>query len=237
MSKNKLMTYWEHVYEIRNRLLLVIGSVLMFTIGGYFFFPVFIKSIQSILGETLYATQIAEGFLTRLKVGFLTGLFLTIPVFFVEIILFLFPALNKRQKLFFSLTMCISFLLFLVGIFFAYKSVLPLSVRFLKSKIFFPEEIDRIISYTTYINFFFQFLFGFGICFQFPIVVIFLMKIKIISVNFLLKNYKYFIIIVFLIAALLTPPDIMSQVLLGIPMLFLYGICILIGKIFKLGKE
>jgi len=236
MSKAKVMTFWEHIYEIRNRLLVVLISVIVFTVGTYFVFPYFFKSIHIIIGEELYATGIAEGFLTRLRTSILGGLFFSIPLLIFQIILFIFPALKKNEKIFMLLLMISTFFLFLFGIIFAYKSVLPISIRFLKSKAFFPENVSRLISYEMFIGFFFQFLIGFGVCFQFPVVLIFLMKIGILNVNTLIKNFKFVFAGVFLLSAVITPPDIVSQILLAIPMIFLYAVCILIGKLFKLGK-
>ena len=236
MSKAKVMTFWEHVYEIRNRLLIVLISVLVFSIGCYIVFPLFFHIIHTIIDEQLFATQIAEGFLTRLRISILGGIFFSIPLFLFQVILFIFPALKKQEKIFILLLMLSTFSLFLFGIMFAYKSVLPISMQFLKSEAFFPENVSRLISYEMFIGFFFQFLIGFGLCFQFPVVLIFLMKIGVLQVESLIKNFKFVIAGVFLISAIITPPDIVSQILLSIPMLLLYSICIIIGKIFKLGK-
>jgi sec-independent protein translocase protein TatC len=236
MSKVKVMTFWEHVYEIRNRLLIVLISVFVFSIVCYIMFPFFFNIIYTIIGEELYATGIAEGFLTRLRISILGGVFFSIPLFIFQVILFIFPALKKKEKIFILILMISTFFLFLFGIVFAYKSVLPISMQFLKSKAFFPENVSRLISYEMFIGFFFQFLIGFGICFQFPVVLIFLMKIGVLQVESLIKNFKFVIAGVFLISAIITPPDIVSQILLSVPMLILYSLCILIGKVFKLGK-
>lgn len=230
------MTFWEHVYEIRNRLLVVLGSVFIFSVGSYFIFPSLFEAISSTVGEELHAFGIAEGFLTRLRISILGGVFLSIPLFIFQVILFVFPALKKKEKIFMLLLMFSTFSLFLFGIIFAYRSVLPISIQFLKSKAFFPDNVSRLISYEMFIAFFFQFLIGFGICFQFPVVLVFLMKVRILDVNALIKNFKFVFAGVFLLAAIITPPDIISQILLSVPMITLYLICILIGKIFRLGK-
>ena len=235
MKKNKDMTYWEHIYEIRNRLLITIISILIFSVIGYFIFPYSIQIIINIINEELYVTAITEGFTTRLKISFIIGIIFTIPLFLFEIILMIFAALSKKEKIFILISTISSFMLFILGTIFSYKIVLPISVRFLKSSIFFPESVDRLISYNTFITFFFQFLLGFGICFQFPIIIMLLLKLKIIKMDFLLKNFKYFIIICFILSAILTPPDIQSQILLGLPMILLYLLCIILGKIFKIG--
>jgi sec-independent protein translocase protein TatC len=231
------MTFWEHVYEIRNRLLIVLICFLFFSVFCYIIFPVLFKAIYTTISEELFVTNIAEGFITRLRVGILGGLFLSIPIFIFQLILFVFPALRKNEKVFMLLLLISTFILFVFGIGFAYKSVLPVAIQFLKSKEFFPENVRRIIPYESFVVFFFQFLIGFGVCFQFPVVLVFLMKIKLLKLKTLIKNFKYVIAIIFIVAAILTPtPDVVSQVLLAIPMLILYALCIFIGVIFRLGK-
>lgn len=236
LLKNKIMTFWEHVYEIRNRLLVVFLAFLCFAILSYIIFPYLIAEILKIVGEQLYATNIGEGFLTRLKTAVSVGAFLTIPIFLFELTLFIFPALKKKEKVFLLCILLSSFVLFLGGMIFAYKLILPNGILFLKSKDFFPDNVGRLIAYNDFINFFMQFLVGVGICLQFPIALIFLMKVKILKVELLVKFFKYFFAGAFLAAAVITPSvDIVSQSLLAIPMIALYALCILIGKVFRMG--
>lgn len=230
------MTFWEHVYEIRNRLLVVLVSIVIFSIGCYIIFPFLFEVIYSTIGEELYVTKIAEGFITRLRISVLGGVLLSIPLFLFQVILFVFPALKKKEKIFMLLIMISTFILFLFGIIFAYRSVLPVSIQFLKSKAFFPDNVNRLISYEMFIGFFFQFLIGFGVCFQFPVILIFLMKIGVLKIKTLIKSFKFVLAFIFLFAAIITPPDIMSQILMAIPMTILYLLSILIGKLFGLGK-
>jgi sec-independent protein translocase protein TatC len=236
LKKSKTLTFWEHVYEIRNRVLVVLVFTVITTIISYFLFHNFIEILHNIVGEELYVTDITEGFAARIKVSILMGLFLSIPLLFFETILFIFPALNKKQKILTLVILISTFSLFLFGVILAFKSVLPLSVAFLKSKDFFPENVNRLISYNHFIDFFFQFLIGFGICFQFPLVLIFLLKINILKLKFLIDKFKYFIIAIFIIAAIITPPDVLSQILLAVPMVFLYLLTIGIAFLFRLGR-
>lgn len=235
--KEKIMPFWSHVFEIRNRLLIVSIFVLIFSVGGYFIFPQFYKIIQNTIGEKLYATNITEGFLTRLRTSVLLGVFFSIPILLFEIVLFLVPALNKKNKIYLLIVLICSFILFMLGIHFAYQIVLPISIEFLTSSTFFPDTLNRLISYTAFTSFFFQFLIGFGLCFQFPLVLLFLMKIGVLKLSFLIKNFKYAFAAVLIISAIITPPDIISQLLLSLPMIILYILCIFVGKIFRLGGD
>jgi len=236
MNKTKEMTFWEHVYELRRRTLIVISFVFILSIVGYFIYPYLFNIIYNVIKENLYARNISEGFLTRIKTSILIGFFFSIPVLIFQIILFVFPALKKNEKIFFLLTVFSSFALFVLGLFFSYKTVLPISIKFLTSKPFFPENVNRLLSYNEFIKFFFTFLIGFGISFQFPVIIIFLLKIGLLKMNFLTKNYKYFIIACFVLSAILTPPDVASQIMLALPMILLYTLSIIIGKMLGLGK-
>ena len=237
MNNEKRMTFWEHVYEIRNRLLVVMAFTVVFAAGSYLFFPYLFSLVHDVLGEELYATDITEGFVTRLRVSVLTGFFLSIPLLLFQIVLFIFPALKKKEKAVMLSLLLTTFILFLAGLAFAWKTVLPVSVRFLKSRAFFPENVSRLISYRTFISFFFQFLIGFGLCFQFPIALLFLLKAGFLSITGLVKGFKYVIAGIFLVAAIITPPDVVSQILLAVPMILLYLASILTAKLLGWGKS
>lgn len=237
MNKEKEMPFWDHVYEIRNRLLIVIGAILIFSIVSGILYPYIIREIGNIIKEKIHIFTYPEGFVTLINISVLLGIFFSIPVFLFQILLFIFPALKKKEKAYMLAVLLTSYVLFLFGIFFAYKSVLPISINFFKQKVFYPENVGRVISFEKFISFLFQFLMGFGLCFQFPIVLIFLLKINVIKTKALIKNFKYVVAFIFIISAVLTPPDIVSQILLATPMIILYLFCILIGKIFKLGEE
>ncbi len=236
MSTAKAMPFWGHVYEIRSRIFVVLAAVIVFSIIGYVIFPFFVEALNDVIGEELYATGITEGFLARFKSALLFGVFGAIPLLLSEIILFIFPALKGKQKAALVAVVCIMFILFITGVVLANNAVLPMAIKFLKSDTFFPSNVGRLISYSAFIDFFFQFLLGFGIFFEFPVVLIFLMKVHLITPKFLVHNIKYFIPAIFLIAAILTPsPDVISQLMLATPTVVLYFLTILIGKVFKLG--
>lgn len=229
------MPFRVHILELRKRLLAVFISIVLFSAGGYFIFPYFYNFIQKILAEELFATKIYEGFFTRFRIAVLIGLFVSIPLLLYQIMMYVLPALRTNEKRFVLILLFSSFLLFSGGILFAIKYVLPLSVHFLKSREFFPSGLNRIISYESFILFFFQFIVAFGICLQFPVILLLLLRFGILKRKGLVKFMKYFIPAALLVAGILTPPDIVSQVMLAVPLIFLYVLCILIAKIFKWG--
>jgi sec-independent protein translocase protein TatC len=230
------MTFWQHVYELRKRVFVVMVCVTVCSIGGYVVFPWFLAIIAQILKEQLYVTLITEGFVMRIRIAFLIGAFLTIPVLIFEVAAFILPALSGKERRFLLLLLVSTFLLFLFGVGFAFRTVLPVSISWLKSDVFFPQNLHRLLSYQEFISFFFRFLLGFGLVFEFPVVIVFLLKLRIISVKQLTRFFRYFLIVAVTAAAVLSPgPDIASQIMLAVPMIALYLVCILLGKILGLG--
>lgn len=232
---SRIMPFWDHVYELRRRMFVVLLSVALFSVGGYYAFPPLVEMVTEIVNEGLYATSITEGFVTRLKVAVLIGAACSVPLFTAELLLFVAPAMRTRQKFWATLTVVVAFIVFVGGFLFAFEKVLPISVAFLKSETFFPGNVNRLISYGLFLNFFFRFLFGFGLFFEFPVVMIVLLKLGIIDRAFLKRNFKYFIGLIFLLAAIITPPDLVSQVLLATPMVVLYVVMLAVAKLFRIG--
>ena len=229
------MTFIEHVLELRKRLGILLIAILFTSIIGYIVFPYFFNFIINILSEELYVTKIYEGFLTRIRIALLIGLLLSIPFLIYELIAFILPAFNRKEKIIILILIFSSFILFLCGIYFSLKMVLPISVSFLRSENFFPTNLGRIISYDSFIIFFFQFLVSFGLCLQFPVVILTLLYFKVLKMQKLIRFLKYFVAVSFLIAGILTPPDVVSQSMLALPMILLYLLCILIGKLLHWG--
>ena len=228
---NRSMVFKSHILELRRRLIIVLGTVLVFSVAGYFLFPFIFDFLYKIVSESLYVTKIYEGFITRLKISLLIGVFFSIPVLLFELAAYIFPGLYKKERIIFLLILISAFILFLIGLYFSIQIVMPISMRFLKSRDFFPHNLNRIISYDAFVIFFTQFLIAFGLCFQFPVVVIILLYFKVLRVGLLIKYLKHFIAIIVLVSAILTPPDIISQLLLCVPLIFMYLLCILIGKL------
>jgi sec-independent protein translocase protein TatC len=236
-TKRTTMTFWDHVEELRRRVLVAAVFIVAGTVAGYILFPPVIRIMQASLGEQLYAFQIAEGFFVRLKTAVSIGLFLSLPFLVFELVLFIIPALNGKEKRILFAFLLSSYALFLGGMAFAFKGILPVTMQFLKSSEFFPQNVGRMLSLTEYLDFYLVFLLGFGICFQFPIVMLLVMKLRIVPFSFFTKNFKYFLIAIFIVAAVVTPsPDVVSQIMMAIPMLALYLLTLLVAKLTGLGK-
>lgn len=236
-KKQTSMTFWEHIEELRKRVIIASLFVIVGAVAGYILYPYFVHIMQVSLGEELFAFQISEGFIVRLKIAVAIGLFVSLPVVIFELVLFIFPALKKNEKKILLALLIAAYILFLGGMAFAFNSVLPMSIQFLKSPEFNPDKVGRMIRIDEFLNFYTTFLLGFGLCFEFPVVILLLMKFNIASFRFFMKNFKYIVIVIFVLSALITPPDIISQLMMALPMLVLYVLTLAVAKLTGLAKK
>ncbi len=173
--------------------------------------------------------QVGGAFFVALKVSFFAGLFLALPVILWQLWLFIAPGLYDNEK-----KMVIPFVvggsvMFAIGILFAYYVVTPFGFQFLIT--FGSFLYTPLINIEDYVGFFTKILLGFGIAFELPVVAAFLGIIGLITDRTLIRFFKYAIVMIFVLAALLTPPDVLTQVLMAAPLIILYGASILILKV------
>jgi sec-independent protein translocase protein TatC len=169
----------------------------------------------------------AEAFLTYLKLSFLCGLFLALPVILYQLWCFVAPGLLEHEKKYTVPFIVGSTLLFYLGGVLFYL-VLPLIVRFLLS--FANADVKAQLSVGYYVAFCIRLMIGFGLVFQLPVVTTFLTQLGLLSSRALIKNFRYAVVLTFVVAAILTPPDVVSQTFMALPTLLLYGVSILVAK-------
>ncbi len=237
----------QHLVELKNR---IIFSLIFFSVAFcvcYFFSTQIYQFLLQPLADSftshenrrLIYTSPAEGFITFTKVAFYASLFFSFPFFAVQFYLFLAPALYKKEKKLILLLLFFAPLLFLFGAALAYYFLLPITFKFFLSFEFaglaghyqLPIQLETKIS--EYLNLVIDLIFSFGIAFQLPILLLFLIRFGFLTADDLRKKRKYWIVIIFIIAAILTPPDVLSQISLAIPMVLLFEIVILIGNKIK----
>jgi len=186
--------------------------------------------VKSDINKKMIITNITEGFTTNIRVAIYSALFISIPVFFTNIYLFLAPALYKQEKNNVLLYILTAVFLFFFGSLFAYFFIFPNAWKFLVSFEFtnniLPVSFELKIS--DYLSIVINSLILFGIVFQIPIMLTLFHKFDFINVKSMKKNRKYVIVGIFIVAAIVTPPDIISQILLAIPIILFYEISILI---------
>lgn len=235
------MTIWEHLEELRRRLIVSIVAILAgFVVCWAFREPIFdfvqAPFLQYVAkGDKLSYISLTEPFIVFMKLAFFSSLILTSPIVIGQLWLFIAPGLYpKERRLAFPFILFAS-LFFLSGCWFAYKFVFPFACRyFLSIGSVFKQEV-RV---DDYFSLFSKMILGIGLIFETPILAFFLARFGIISARFLLSKFKYAILFAFIISAIITPtPDMVTQTILAVPMIGLYLISILIALVFGKKKQ
>jgi sec-independent protein translocase protein TatC len=186
-------------------------------------------------GSQMVAIEVQETFFTALKVAFFSAFLISLPVIFWQLWLFISPGLYDNEKKFVFPFVFFATLMFLVGTSFAYYIVVPFGFDFLIN--FGSQVVTVMPSIGKYVGFFTKLLFGFGIAFELPVITFFLAMIGLVDDRMLKDFFKYAIILIFVLSALLTPPDILTQFLMAGPLILLYGVSIMIAKTFNPYEE
>lgn len=229
---NPEMPLLKHIEELRWRLIKCALAVIVFAIPcGIYWVKIFdIVMIYPLRFANpkpqLIYTSPAETVVLSLKITIAGSLILASPVIFYQIWKFISPGLYKIEKMMVLPVSILSMLSFVTGILFCYFS-LPLLLRFLTS--FAPSRLNPFFRIDEYLSFLLKLSLAFGLIFELPVVSYILSRAGIISARFLIRNLRYAIVIIFIIAAILTPPDVVSQALLAAPLILLYAISIIVA--------
>ena len=228
--ENGKLPITDHLEELRWRIVKCLIAIAV----GFFITYSFSRQIFNLLtyplisampeGGKLIYTSLQEAFVTYLKVSLFSGIVLATPVIFYQIWKFVMPGLyeNERRYVFsFVITACFFFLL---GAGFAFFVVFPFGFKFFLS--FSTDRIAALPSMKDYLNLCMSLLLAFGFTFEMPVIMFFLAKMGLVNHQMLRRQRKYAILIISIVAALLTPPDVLSMALLGIPLWILYEISI-----------
>ena len=224
------MSFVDHLEELRWRLFKAVLAVVIMAIAAFYFSDELFRFLIIPLGDVkLHVTEVTGSFYAYLKVSFFAGIFGALPVVFYQLWTFISPGLYKHEKKVVIPLVAISSLLFLAGATFCYYIVLPLALKFLIG--FSGELLNPIITVGSYISFTGLLLIAFGFAFELPIVAFFLGKIGLVSSRFMAKGRRYAIVAILILGAIITPPDVFTQVLLAIPIYLLYEISIIIVRL------
>ena len=176
-------------------------------------------------GAHLIATEVASPFVTPLKLAFYAALFISMPVILYQLWAFVSPGLYKHEKRLARPLLVAALVLFYTGCAFAYFLVLPAAFRFLTAVT--PQGVEMMTDITHYLDFVMLMFFAFGLCFEVPVAVVVLAAVGIVDLDKLRKGRRYAVVGAFAIAAVVTPPDITSMIMLAIPMCLLYELGVL----------
>lgn len=222
---------FSHLLELRTRLLKAVAAVLLVLLALVPFANRLYAALAAPLvarlpqGAHLIATEVTSPFITPLKLAFYTALFITMPVTLYQLWAFVSPGLYKHEKRLARPLLVAALGLFYLGGAFAYFLVLPAAFRFLTAVT--PQGVEMMTDITHYLDFVMLMFFAFGLCFEVPVAVVILAAIGVVDLARLRSGRRYAMVGAFAIAALITPPDITSMMMLGIPMCLLYELGIL----------
>ena len=227
------MTFLEHLEELRKRILYSLVALCVAAFAGFFFSQRVIDLLTRPVPNLVFLAP-AEAFVVQLKVALVVGAFIAAPVLFYEFWRFVRPALMSHEVKYVTWAVVISSVLFAAGVAFAYLVVVPLAMRFLLS--FQTPKLQAMISISEYVGTVGAFLFACGIVFQLPVIMFFLTKLGVVTPRLLWKNQRAAIVIIAIAAAILSPPDVFSMVLMGIPLLILFELSI-VGSVLAGGRK
>jgi sec-independent protein translocase protein TatC len=227
------MGFLDHLEELRSRLVYSIAAVAV----GFFIcwwkveriYDVMQRPIMDVLranglSEKLVYLSPTEPFNLYLKIAAFAGLFLTSPFVLYQVWMFISPGLYRNEKRYVVPFMVSTIALFTAGGYFGYKVVYPQALAFL---VHFGRQFQAMITISEYTSLFLSIVLGMGLIFEMPILIFFLALMGIVSAGFMWKNFRYAILLIFIVAAIVTPtPDILSMCIFAAPMVALYGISI-----------
>ena len=223
-----------HIVELRKRLTYSLITVsVMFFVMFAFWQPLLAWMtipLNAVLpeGSSVIFTKVQEPFFTAVKVAFFAAFIASLPVIFWQFWLFVAPGLYDNEKKLVIPFVAFATLMFLLGSAFSYYIVIPFGFEFLIN--FGSQLFTALPSIGEYVGFFTKILIGFGIAFELPVITLFLAQIGLVTDATLKSFFKYAVVLIFILSALLTPPDVITQFLMAGPLILLYGVSIMIAK-------
>jgi sec-independent protein translocase protein TatC len=231
------MPFLDHLEELRRSILWSLAAIIVGTVIGFVLVQNF--DVMGLLKEPiaaflpdgkLHVTRPTDAFFVTLKLAVMIGLVLAAPVVIAQVWGFLSPALHEHEKHYVTPFLIGALGLFIAGVLMAYLWVLPVALKILLTK-FQADYLEYIITAREYFAFASQLIIAFGLMFEVPVVMVFLSAIRIVSPATFAKQRPYALVVASILAALLTPPDVMSMMMLMLPVVLLYEVGILIGRL------
>jgi sec-independent protein translocase protein TatC len=215
----KPLTLTEHLQELRLRLIISLSSFILASISCYFFSTQILNFLSKPAGALIFTGPL-DAFMIRIKICFFVGFLISSPIIFYQLWSFVEPALNKTEKKYAFPFVFFATFLFALGLLFTYF-ILPVALKFLLG--FGGDRLIPFLAADKYLSFLLMIAFIFGLAFEFPLVFFFLMKFNIIPPQYARQNRKYFYLMIFVAAAIITPTqDVLTMTALGIPLILFY---------------
>lgn len=236
------MPFTAHLEELRSRLIKSVSAVVVAFLACF----VFAETILSVLTApllrlqtpdlTLIGTGVTEAFFTKIKVAFAFSLLLALPVILWQGWQFIAPGLYEHERRYTRQFVFFGTLFFVLGAWFCYGVIFETGYEFFLRR-YQAMGVRPAIRIGEYLSFSSKLLLAFGIIFELPVLAYFLTRVGLIDHRFLIGQFRYAILFIFLLAAILTPPDVVSQVLLAVPLTALYGVSIAVAYLARRKKE
>jgi len=237
------MPILEHIRELRNIILTsvvayAIACVLAFTFAQQIIrlFTEPFLSVSSMVDTTLVVSSIVEGFVAQLRMTVIAGFIISLPVHIFGIIRFVFPALSTREKRIVMSFLVVSLIIIVLGSYFVYFMLVPLVVTFLTNDFFVPYTVGFVLNYQANIFYLLTFILAAVMALQTPLIMEVLLILNIVKRRQVWKAIRFIIVGIFILSALVTPPDLISLFGVALPLIAFFFLALFIAKIFKFGE-
>ncbi|EAI3905909.1 MULTISPECIES: twin-arginine translocase subunit TatC [Campylobacter] len=226
-----------HLVELRKRLFISVACVVVmffvcFSFNSYII-DILKAPVEAALPEIskqMTFVELQEPLFTAMKVSFFTAFLISLPVIFWQFWKFVAPGLYDNEKRLVVPFVSFASIMFALGALFCYYIVIPLAFKFLIDFGVQTQDFKPLISIGLYVGFFTKLVVAFGLAFEMPVITFFFAKLGLIDDAFLKKHFRVSVLVIFVFSAMMTPPDIISQFLMAVPLCGLYGISIYIAK-------
>ena len=229
-EESKEPSFINHMEEFRRRLIISVVSVIPFAAAAFPVAPKIIHFFRSPYGGNLIFIAPTEAFVVNIKVAIATGVACAFPVIAYHMWRFIAPGLYPREKMVFATLFLTSILLFAGGMAFSYFAILPLAFKFLLQ--FSAPWFQPMLTAGKYFSFIFKLIIAFGLAFQMPIIIFFLTAADIVPLETFSSQRRTIWVVSFVVGAVLTPPDVLSQVMMSLPLIILFEASLLVSRLY-----
>jgi sec-independent protein translocase protein TatC len=223
------MGFWDHVVELRRRLLVCAATLTAATVACFFFVEPAAQYLMEPVGNmTFVFLSPPELFMSYVRIALIGAVVLSSPVILFQLWMFVKPGLEKRERRALIWGLIFGALFFAAGSGFAFFVIIPFSIRFFLQ--YQNESIQAMFSFAEYVGFVGSMVLSFGVAFELPIATSILAALGIVKGSAMAAARRYAVLLIFVGAAIITPPDVVSQVLLAVPMVLLFELSVIIAK-------
>lgn len=237
-------SYMSHFVEMRKRLIFSVIALAAASLVVYLNMTFVFNFLSSAFQETaagkkeiFYARDVFDGFATRVRLALTVGALLSFPVFLYNFLAFIFPAIGKRAQRIILISLILGFLIALFSSYFSLFYLIPFAVQSLTSSAFIPNRVGLLLDYSRSIMLPITLTIWIMIVFEIPLIMLVLMILNILKRKFVLRLIFPIIVLIFILSAVITPPDIITQISVALPLTFLMLLTLLIAKIFNFGSN